>query len=589
MSYISFFWLLLITIALLVCGGVIIWGFLHDRAFTAMPIARNTVMNNMDGLVIVLDTRNRIMDFNRTAQKTLDLSPSIIGKTPASLARPWSDLFQTYAETTECKNEIILDADSSQFIYELTISPVLDKRDRILGRLFLLYNITERKKAEKLLKQSEEQYHQLINMLPDGVITHKDGVIRFVNTASIEIIGASSPDELLGRNVMDFVHPNSRELLLQRMKKSMIDQEPLPLIDEKYIRLDGKTVDVEVTSRPIEVDGESISLAVFRDVTERKLAEEKLLQLSRAVEQSPASIVITNTDGTIEYVNPRFTQVTGYLYDEVVGKNPRFLSTDQTPPGTHQTLWSTITAGREWQGEFVNRKKNGELYYESATISPIIDSHGIITHYLAVKEDITERKQAQEAIQLANQQLQSQLEANKLLQAELREQAIRDPLTGLYNRRYLDETLDRELARAARENYQVSFMVSDIDHFKKVNDTYGHHAGDLVLKNLADQLTSNARVGDIICRYGGEEFLVILPDVSTDIAQQIAERARNAFQESRIIIDGNIEVQATLSCGIATFPQHGIKSADLIVAADRAMYQAKSEGRNRVAIFQAMV
>jgi diguanylate cyclase (GGDEF)-like protein len=206
-------------------------------------------------------------------------------------------------------------------------------------------------------------------------------------------------------------------------------------------------------------------------------------------------------------------------------------------------------------GEFVNRKKNGELYYESATISPIIDSHGIITHYLAVKEDITERKQAQEAIQLANQQLQSQLEANKLLQAELREQAIRDPLTGLYNRRYLDETLDRELARAARENYTVSFMVSDIDHFKKVNDTYGHHAGDLVLKNLADQLTSNARVGDIICRYGGEEFLVILPDVSTDIAQQIAERARNAFQESRIIIDENIEVQATLSCGIATFPQ----------------------------------
>ena len=123
MSYISFFWLLLITIALLVCGGVIIWGFLHDRAFTAMPIARNTVMNNMDGLVIVLDTRNRIMDFNRTAQKTLDLSPSTIGKTPASLARPGSDLFQTYAETTECKNELILDAVSSQVIYELTISP----------------------------------------------------------------------------------------------------------------------------------------------------------------------------------------------------------------------------------------------------------------------------------------------------------------------------------------------------------------------------------------------------------------------------------------------------------------------------------
>jgi diguanylate cyclase (GGDEF)-like protein/PAS domain S-box-containing protein len=333
------------------------------------------------------------------------------------------------------------------------------------------------------------------------------------------------------------------------------------------------------------VDGETISLAVFREVTDRKQVDEKLLQLSRAVEQSPASIVITNISGIIEYVNPRFTQVTGYLSEEVVGKNPRLLSTDKTPPGTHQNMWALISAGKEWQGEFVNRKKNGELYYESAIISPIIDTYGVITHYLAVKEDITQRKQAEEEIRQANQKLQAQLEANRLLQAELREQAIRDPLTGLYNRRYLDETLERELARAARENYPVSFMISDIDHFKKINDTYGHHAGDMVLKNLAAQLTSNARVGDIICRYGGEEFLVILPDVSMEIAYQIAERSRKAFQDSKIVLE-DIEVQATLSCGIATYPQSGIKSAELIASADKAMYQAKSQGRNRVSTAQ---
>jgi len=577
-------WFLLL-IAAVFTGGITVWARLHRHSINAQPMARNTVMNNMDGLVIVLDTKNCIVDFNRTAQIILGLSPATIDSSPTGLPPPWNDLFQLYADTTEGKNEITLELEDSLHIYELIISPVLDKRDRTLGRLFLLYDITERKHSEKLLKQSEEQYHQLIDLLPDGVITHQNGEILFANAAAVEIIGAPASDKLIGRNVMDFVHPGSRELVLERMKQILAGREPLPLIDEKYIRFDGQIVDFEVTSRPIEVDGKTISLAVFRDVTERKRAEEKLLQLSRAVEQSPASIVITNTAGIIEYVNPRFTQVTGYLYEEVVGENPRFLRTDQTPQGTHQNLWAMITAGREWQGEFVNRKKNGDLYYESAIISPIIDSHGVITHYLAVKEDITERKQAQDEIQRANQKLRLQLEAIQLLQAELREQAIRDPLTGLYNRRYLDETLERELARATRENYPVSFMVSDIDHFKKINDTYGHYAGDIVLKNLAAQLTSNARVGDIICRYGGEEFLVILPDVSTEIAHQIAERSRKAFQESKVVID-NIEIQATLSCGIATFPEHGTKSAELIAVADRAMYQAKSDGRNRVSISQ---
>lgn len=585
MIYVSFFWLLLIAFAFVFCGGLIIWGILRNRTSGTTPLARNTVMNNMDGLVIILDMQNRIVDFNRTAQTVIGLSSENIGSLPNKLRHPWNEFLQQHIETAESKSEVPLDLDGATRIYELIISPILDKKRRSLGRLFLLYDITERKQAEKLLLQSEEQYHQLIDLLPDGVITHSRGVIQFANPASMEIIGAASPDELIGKNVLDFVHPDSRELILQRMLQSTSSTNPLPLVDEQYIRLDGKSISLEVTSRPIEVDGQIISLAVFRDITERKQAEEKLLQLSRAVEQSPASIVITNTQGLIEYVNPRFSTVTGYQYDEAVGKNPRFLNTDKTPPGTHIEMWNAITSGREWQGEFVNRKKNGDFYFESAIISPIIDSRGVITHYLAVKEDITERKLAQDEIQRINQQLQAQLEANQLLQAELREQAIRDPLTGLYNRRYLDETLDRELARAAREGYPVSFLVCDIDRFKQVNDTYGHSAGDLVLKNLADQLTSNARVGDIVCRFGGEEFLVILPDVSSETALHIAERSRKAFQEASVIFEDH-EIQATLSCGIAAFPLHGTGSAELIAAADRAMYQAKADGRNRVSVSQ---
>ena len=172
------------------------------------------------------------------------------------------------------------------------------------------------------------------------------------------------------------------------------------------------------------------------------------------------------------------------------------------------------------------------------------------------------------------------MDANELLQVELREQAIRDPLTGLYNRRYLNETLERELARAARENYSVSFIMSDIDHFKLINDTFGHPVGDLVLKNLADELTSHARVGDIICRHGGEEFLVILPGVTADVAHQIAERSRKAFQESRAQY-GGVEIRATLSSGIATFPENGKKSMELIALADICLLYTSPSPRDR--------
>ena len=140
-------------------------------------------------------------------------------------------------------------------------------------------------------------------------------------------------------------------------------------------------------------------LVLIRDITARKKAEDQLRQLSRAVEASPTSIVITNTDGKIQYVNPKFTQVTGYSMEEVLGKNPNILKTDQTPVETHRQMWQTISVGQEWRGEFCNRKKNGELYWEIASISPIESPDGTITHFVAVKEDITERKRTEQLLQ----------------------------------------------------------------------------------------------------------------------------------------------------------------------------------------------
>jgi diguanylate cyclase (GGDEF)-like protein/PAS domain S-box-containing protein len=324
---------------------------------------------------------------------------------------------------------------------------------------------------------------------------------------------------------------------------------------------------------------------VVWEIVARKRAEEKLQQLSRAVEQNPASIVITDTSGRIEYVNPRFSQVTGYSAEEAIGQNPRLLKTGMTPQETYRTLWEAIRAGKNWQGEFVNRKKNGEIFYELASISPISDAHGSITHYVAVKEDITERKESQLRLQTLNEQLAEQIKENLKLQEILREQAIRDSLTGLYNRRYLDETMEREIARAEREKYPVSFLMIDNDRFKTLNDTYGHAAGDAVLMALGDLFHARIRKGDIACRYGGDEFLVIMPQADGKDAKRRAEEIRSDFHNLRVNVNGT-ELSPSISIGIAFYPQHGDNAEAVAKAADDALYQAKQAGRNCVRVWE---
>jgi diguanylate cyclase (GGDEF)-like protein/PAS domain S-box-containing protein len=603
------------------------------------------VMESMDDIYIVLDIHGNIADLNRAAQTALALSLPKIGSSPTTLSQPWAGLFQRHADTSSCKEEITLEFDGSNRAYELTVSQIQDKQTHNLGRYFLFHDITNRRRAEaeereqRILAEALRDTAEALNSTLDF-----DGVLETIlkNVGRVVPIDSANIALLEGRHLhyVRFHGYQDRNISEKEMETVSVSLDSSPILIKVFET--GQPVIIPDTHAdpdwiitpigawirsyavmPIRVKEEVVGVLnldsavlgfytpehIYRlrafanqvaiaienarlfataelELKERKQVEEKLRQLSRAVEQSPVSIVITDTTGKIEYVNPRFTEVTGYKAEEVVGHNPRILKTDKTPSGTHSQLWETITSGREWHGEFVNRKKNGEEYYESASISPIINSQGVITHYVAVKEDITGRKKAEEEIRQANRQLQVQLDAIKLLQVELREQAIRDPLTGLYNRRYLNEFMELELARAARERYSVCFVMIDIDYFKKINDTFGHDAGDSVLRKLATQLLSQARVIDIICRYGGEEFLAILPNVTAEIAFQITQRWRQFFMGSTLPLEYN-RAKATISCGISEYPAHGIMGSELITLADKAMYQAKAKGRNRVVIWQA--
>jgi diguanylate cyclase len=204
-------------------------------------------------------------------------------------------------------------------------------------------------------------------------------------------------------------------------------------------------------------------------------------------------------------------------------------------------------------------------------------------HNQSLRDTREQLRHGERARHAANKALQRQLDEIHVLQGKLSEQANRDPLTGLYNRRYLDTTLTRELARCERDGQPLSVMMIDIDHFKQVNDNYGHQAGDTVLIKLATVLQEQARAADVACRYGGEEFMLLLPNMPADVALDRAEQWRAAFADTTVLVDAR-QLRVTLSIGVAGYPTHGHLAQELIQCADRALYRAKAQGRNRVVL-----
>lgn len=230
---------------------------------------------------------------------------------------------------------------------------------------------------------------------------------------------------------------------------------------------------------------------------------------------------------------------------------------------------------------------NDPSRYLDLRVTPLYDRDRRLNGRLLVFRDVTERKQIEKRLRSINDQLQTQLIEIGILQSKLREQAIRDPLTNLFNRRYLEETLDRELSRAARENYPVCIIMIDLDHFKQINDTYGHEAGDLVLKTIAQKLSEQSRRGDFACRYGGEEFVVVMPNVSLTTAYQRAMHFRQLLTSLSVPYDYD-ELRVTLSMGIACYPQNGATRDVLLRAADQAMYAAKEAGRDHILAYDQL-
>ena len=307
----------------------------------------------------------------------------------------------------------------------------------------------ERKNAIAQLKASNERYKTVMQQAGDAIIIcDMDGRIVDANEKAVTSLRYSL-EELLQKSIFDLVPAALAEKQKTQYREKFVSGEMMGF-ETLFLRKDGSEFPVEINSGIVEIGGENFVLSIARDICERKKSEEKIRQLSLGVEQSPASIVITDLDGKIQYVNKKFTEVSGYTVEEIIGINPRILKSGKMPDSIYKELWKTITAGKEWHGELINRKKDNSLYWELVSISPVKNEKGVATHYIAVKEDITDQKEMEAKLKKAKQQAE---ESDKLKSEFLANMSheIRTPMNGIMGFASLLD--DDDLSPGNRKNY----------------------------------------------------------------------------------------------------------------------------------------
>lgn len=475
-----------------------------------------------------------------------------------------------------------------------TAAPLRDSEGKLIGAVETLQDITERHRDQTLLEEQTTALQtayaemearviertaalsrqlnfqqQLIEAIP-GPVYYKDEQARYLgcNSAFEAFIGCSAND-LIGKTPHELFPDDLADRYLAA-DRAILDQPGSQVYETQVLDAANQIHEVMFHKATFtQPDGTVGGLVGFMlDISERKKMEDNLRQAATVFDSSAEGVIISMPDYSIIAVNRAFTDITGYSEAEVIGRNPRFLQSGRHDPHFFEEMHGSLAQHGRWQGEIWNRRKNGEIYPEWISISAVHDNHGNLTNYVATFSDITHQKQAEERIQLL---------------------AFSDPLTNLPNRRLLLDRLEHSLMASTRSKRLGALFFIDLDDFKGLNDTRGHYIGDMLLRQVAQRLTTCVREGDTVARLGGDEFVVMLEDLSdsvqeaTNQAESVGSNILSTLNQTYMLQD--VPHHSTPSIGVTLFGEQQSSLEELLKQADLAMYQAKASGRNALRFF----
>ncbi|MCZ4305522.1 EAL domain-containing protein [Zoogloeaceae bacterium G21618-S1] len=454
----------------------------------------------------------------------------------------------------------ILTADGRERTIAWANTLLRDQDGRVTGILASGLDVTDARAAEAAVREAHDLLHSIIDTSPDWIFA-KDREHRYilVNQAMANALG-QSPKAMIGQPAPDL------DIDIRRDRDDCSDDKVLAgksvhLRTEHIRDKAGRERILDTYKRPLRDANGQINglLAYSRDTTAQHEMETQLRLWAKVFECSSEGVMITDPAHRIVAVNRAFSEITGYADHEAVGQTPRLLSSGRHDAAFYDALRATVEANDRWQGEIWNRRKNGEVYPQWLTINAVRDLTGTLTHFAGVFSDITGIKRSE---------------------ARLEHLAHHDPLTGLPNRMLLLDRLGHSIERARRHQHFLAVCFLDLDNFKHVNDSLGHHVGDELLKAIATELLRHIRSEDTLSRIGGDEFVLLIDTVdSPGSVEHIVNKLLGVLREPRSIAGHQLYLSG--SVGISLFPQDGNDPDTLIQHADSAMYDAKQLGKNR--------
>lgn len=462
---------------------------------------------------------------------------------------------KTLAEDIPC-----LRKDGTVFLADVNATPMeIDGRPCMLG---MFRDITERKLAEKKLHEEAIRRNILIEQSRDGIVVlDQNGKVYEANNAFAAMLGYSL-EEVHTLHVWDWDLRWPPEELLEMIR--LVDDKGQHF-ETQHRRKDGTWYDVEISTNGAVWGDHKLVFCVCRDISARKAAEREMQKLMTAVDHAADWILITNREGSIEYINNAVVLISGYSREELIGQSPRIFKSGRHDNKFYKNLWETLLSGNTFLGILINRKKNGEIFELHYTITPLIDGQGTITHFVGTAKDITQQK---------------------LLEERLEYTAYYDPLTGLPNRTLFTDRLIRSLEIAKEQEKPVAVVAIDIDRFTMLNDNLGYRLGDELLNRVGKRLSDAISSECTVARFGADNFGMVISDVkhSEDVILCI-EKIRNSVQKPFTIFQE--EIILTLSMGISLFPNDGDTPEILMNNADIALSKAKAGGMNSYQFFTA--